>query len=141
MQQPDYPREPIPQGLPGYPRERIPARFKHQEIPSAVGMTENPDPCLSGYAALGHPIPEFRKTAALEQVRDMVPGCTTDWAMECIGQVATKLERDEPYDAMSVGMKYLDITGVYRLMAVLLTGPTSAPNAEVELPPVEKELP
>jgi hypothetical protein len=31
------------------------------------------------------------------------------------------LERDKPYEAQAAGMKFLDLTGTYRLFAVLLT--------------------
>lgn len=34
--------------------------------------------------------------------------------------MAAQLERDEPYKAMSIGMGFLDLTGTYRIMAVLL---------------------
>jgi hypothetical protein len=36
--------------------------------------------------------------------------------------VSNRLERDDPYGAMSDAMKYVDLTGTYRLMAALLAG-------------------
>ena len=79
----------------------------------------------SGFAAMGKPIPLYRCTAALDHCRAM--GLTnTEEAMACVSGMAEALRRDEPYDAMAVGMRYLDLTGTYRLMAVLLTaGPTT----------------
>jgi hypothetical protein len=75
----------------------------------------------SGFDAMGKQVPIHRRTAALEQCRLM--GLTdTEDAWTCIGTMAEKLERDQPYEAMAAGMKYLDLCGTYRVMAYLLTG-------------------
>jgi len=42
-------------------------------------------------------------------------------AWRCVGTTAEALERDKPYEAQAAAMVYLDLTGAYRLMAVLLT--------------------
>jgi hypothetical protein len=60
--------------------------------------------------------------AALDAVREMVPGISTGGAMALIGGVAESLERDQPYTAMQKAGTVLDVTGTYRLMAVLLAG-------------------
>ena len=39
----------------------------------------------------------------------------------CISMVAERLERDDPYGAQHDAMKFIDLIGSYRLMAVLLT--------------------
>jgi len=41
-------------------------------------------------------------------------------AVECVNAAAEQLQRDQPYEAQAAGMKFLDLTGVYRLFAVLL---------------------
>lgn len=89
-----------------------------------VGTRIAPSPNIEGddgFAAMGKPVPMYRRTAALSHARDM--GLGTDEAWRCVGELVNKLERDEPYDAMAAGMKYVDLTGTYRLMAVLLTAP------------------
>lgn len=75
---------------------------------------------LSGFNAMGHPIPEPRKQAAYNWLRTMF---SQDEARSLVDAVANKLERDEPYEAQEVVMEHLDLTGAYRLMAVLLTEP------------------
>lgn len=90
-----------------------PSNLKHKIIPVA-----NPKG-TDGFAAIGKPVPLHRCSAALKHCRDM--GLTnTEQGMACVSGMAAQLERDEPYEAMAVGMRYLDLIGTYRLMAVLL---------------------
>lgn len=92
------------------------AEFLNQKKPKRQTKKGSGD----GFDAMGKPVPMYRRTAALAHCRDM--GLTdAEDATACIGGVADKLERDQPYEAMAEGMKYLDLTGTYRLMAVLLT--------------------
>lgn len=80
-----------------------------------------PEP-LSGFAAMGKPISTTRRSEALKHVRQMgIEDRGEAWTL--VASVANKLERDEPYEALRAAMAYLDLTGAYRLMAVLLTGP------------------
>jgi hypothetical protein len=73
-----------------------------------------------GLDAMGKPVPLYRRTAALEHCKAM--GLTDpEDAWACVGGMSEQLERDQPYEAQAVGMRYLDLTGTYRLMAVLLT--------------------
>jgi hypothetical protein len=74
-----------------------------------------------GFNNMGKPIPLFRKEAALKHAKAMGLDGTEAWAV--VGSVAEQLERDEPYQAQRKAMVYLDLTGAYRLMAVLLTAP------------------
>lgn len=76
-----------------------------------------------GFDAMGHPIPLERSSAALQQVREMVPDIGTEEAFTLIGRVSKELERDEPFEAIRVAREVLDLTGAYRLIAVLLTAP------------------
>lgn len=73
----------------------------------------------SGFSAMGKPISEHRRQAAYDMCKEV--GLNTENRYSAVGEVANALERDKPYEAMQLGMKYLDLTGVYRLMAVLLT--------------------
>lgn len=74
----------------------------------------------SGFDAMGKPIPAFRREAAYKQAKLM--GLDTEKAHAAISGIAGCLERDEPYNAMAAGMKYIDLTGTYRLMSYLLVG-------------------
>lgn len=80
------------------------------------------DESPQGFDAMGKPVPHSRRQHADEHCKDMG---LTDWSKRkaVIDGMAEALERDEPYKAMEVGMTYLDLTGTYRLMAVLLTDP------------------
>jgi len=75
---------------------------------------------LEGMAAMGRPVPAFRKQAGYEAAKDM--GLGTEAAFSVVASMSECLERDLPYEAMAAGMKRLDLTGTYRLMAYLLTG-------------------
>jgi hypothetical protein len=48
-------------------------------------------------------------------------GLNSARAWECVSSIANQLEHDKPYEAQAAGMRFLDLTGTYRLMAVLLT--------------------
>ncbi len=74
----------------------------------------------SGFAAFGKPVPMERMTDALKHIRAMgIVNAEAAW--ECIGQMSEAIARDEPYQAMGIGMHYVDLTGTYRLLAVLCT--------------------
>lgn len=91
------------------------AQFLNQKVrePSQVE--------LDGFAAMGQPVPFYRQQAAYEHATSM--GCEKAAAHSCVGAMAEALARDKPYEAMEAGMRYVDLTGTYRLMAVLLTSP------------------
>lgn len=74
-----------------------------------------------GFAAMGKPIPIPRKRAADLHLKAM--GITdTEDRFRCVALVAARLEHDDPYGAIHDAMKYVDLTGAYRLLAVLLCG-------------------
>lgn len=80
----------------------------------------------SGFAAFGKPVPLHRRTAALEHIRAMgIVNAEAAW--ECIGQMAEAIAHDQPYEAMGIGMHYVDLTGTYRLLAVLCADPEPQP--------------
>lgn len=78
----------------------------------------------SGTDAMGRPIPENRKQAAYNLCRKDF-GLDAGAAFELTGSMADKLSRDKPYEAMAAAQAHLDLTGVYRLMATLLTEPAA----------------
>lgn len=90
------------------------AEFISKERPAKYKST--PD---SGFNAMGKPVPLHRRTAALEHCKQMSLGIEEAWAV--VGGMSEQLERDQPYEAQAIGMKYLDLCGTYRVMAVLLT--------------------
>lgn len=83
----------------------------------------------TGFARMGKPIGYGPRAAAYEHCKAMgIADKAT--AMQCVDQMAEQLERDQPYEAMNAGMRYLDLTGTYRLLAVLLTtADEEKPNA------------
>ena len=93
------------------------AEFLHKH-PDLIQFTPTVDGD-SGFAAMGKPVPFYRRQAGYEHCKEM--GCGSDAAFAAVNGMSEMLERDKPYEAMAAGMKYLDLTGTYRLMAVLLT--------------------
>lgn len=97
----------------------------------------------SGFEALGHPVPAYRKQAAYEAMQDMVPSWTTEEKLDAVDKCAFWIERDEPYTAQAVvfdagtkiarhpsspvpplgepAKRRLDYTGALRLFCTLLT--------------------
>lgn len=88
-----------------------------------------PEIC-SEFQAMGKPIPAFRRQAAYEACKDM--GLDSAQAMHCVNGVVEQLERDQPYEAQAAGMRFLDLTGTYRLFAVLLATPEPTPTTRTE---------
>lgn len=72
-----------------------------------------------GFSAMGKPVPFYRRQAGYDTCLSM--GLTSEAAYHAVNGMSEHLERDKPYDAMATGMRYIDLTGTYRLMAVLLT--------------------
>ena len=87
-----------------------------QKKPPKINSVPN-----EGFNAMGKPVPIHRKLAADEHLKAMgVTDCEDRF--HCIGLVSNRLERDDPYGAIHDAMKYVDLTGSYRLLAVLLCG-------------------
>ena len=82
-------------------------------------LNQETEPELSGLNRMGHPLSEAARSAAYADCLAM--GLSSARAWECVQAVAGLLERDKPYEAMGEGTKFLDLTGTYRLFAVLLT--------------------
>lgn len=75
----------------------------------------------SEWDAMGVEVPFFRQQNGYDACKDMG---MTDKAkiMDLVGGMCERIARDEPHAAMEFAAKYLDVTGVYRLLATLLTG-------------------
>lgn len=73
----------------------------------------------SGFAAMGKPVPFYRQQAGYEHCKAM--GLDSESAFSAVRVMSEQLQRDKPAEAMESGLTYLDVTGVYRLMAVLLS--------------------
>jgi hypothetical protein len=73
----------------------------------------------TGFAAMGAPIPFSRRQAAYDCAKGM--GVEADDCFTLTDAMSQQLERDKPYEAQQTALKYVDLTGAYRLMAVLLT--------------------
>ena len=79
------------------------------------GSEYEPD---TGFEAFGKPVPSYRRTAALEHARAM--GCDdTQKITFHIDRACTEIQNDQPYKAMEELGMLVDLTGIYRLLAVL----------------------
>jgi len=66
---------------------------------------------------MGNPVPyEQRQTAY-----DFLNGIQIESPMTLIDSVSRSIEKDKPYEAMKTMSGSLDLTGSYRLLAILLT--------------------
>jgi hypothetical protein len=83
---------------------------------------------LDGFDAMGKPISPDARQRGYETCKAMGLNDSAR-AWECVSGMAAQLQRDKPYEAVAVGMRHLDLTGTYRLMAVLLTEPPAKPIA------------
>lgn len=77
-----------------------------------------------GYDEMGKPIPFPRRRAACEMCKEY--GYDAVAAESIVTQIARLLERNKPLEALIVGRRNINITiaGVYRIIAVLMTGDT-----------------
>jgi hypothetical protein len=87
-----------------------------------LGQDKSHEPVYEdGMNNMGKPIPDFRRDNAYHDCKAMGLGSAD--AMAAVSECAEQLERDKPYEAQGRAMKYLDLTGAYRLFAVLLVSP------------------
>lgn len=88
--------------------------------PNQKQMKKDDAKAADGFKAFGKPVPYYRRDAAMAHCKQM--GLTdTGQAMATIDRMSEAIRRDKPYEAMEAGMVYLDLTGTYRLLAVLCT--------------------
>ncbi len=84
----------------------------------AEHMNQKVDPEMTPMNMMGKPILMKARAEGYEHCKAM--GLTPARSMECVNAVAEQLQRDKPYEAQAAGMKFLDLTGTYRLFAVML---------------------
>ena len=85
----------------------------------AEHLNQKTEPAMDPLSMMGRPIPPSARQAGYDHCKQM--GLESARAWECVNGMAEQLERDKPYEAQGAAMKFLDLTGSYRLMAVLLT--------------------
>lgn len=73
-----------------------------------------------GFDAMGRPVPEKRRDNAYQWLRSIGVGREKAW--DTVETMAGHIERDHPHEALEAARKVVDITGAYRLLALLLTG-------------------
>jgi hypothetical protein len=76
-----------------------------------------PEP-ISGMDLMGHPIGCDRRQRAYEHAKAI--GLSPDDAEACVSGMVQAYQRDKPYEAQEHSMKFVDLTGHYRLMAAIL---------------------
>ena len=76
-----------------------------------------PEP-IGGMDMMGHPIAPWRRQRGYDHARDI--GLSSEDAEACVSGMAEAYERDKPYEAQQHSMKFVDLTGHYRLMAAIL---------------------
>jgi len=86
---------------------------------SAQFLNQNREPPMDEFSMMGRPIPFAARQHGFDACIEM--GIDKVAVYECVGAVSEALARDKPYEAMEASMRYLDLTGTYRLMAVLLS--------------------
>jgi hypothetical protein len=82
----------------------------------------------SGWAAMGHQVPEFRKTAAEQTMKMMGWNAFQDAEKRftVVSRMAGCIERDNTHGALEFAFQEgVDATGAYRLLSVLLTAPAA----------------
>ena len=82
-------------------------------------MTENNS---NWFECLGRRVPYDARADAVEEAREMHVELTEDEMFSWIESICYNIENDNPEGAMIEVRKHLDLTGAYRLLAVLCTG-------------------
>lgn len=70
-----------------------------------------------GFNQFGKPVPMFRRQAAMNHLKEM--GVDSKAAFDVSSRMAEAVERDEPHRAMEIALEVVDVTGVYRALAVM----------------------
>ncbi len=91
----------------------------------AEHLNQEVEVALSPFNAMGKPLGTRARESGYRECKLM--GLDQARAVECTSATAEQLERDKPYEALNLAMKFLDLTGAYRLIAVLLCHAEVAP--------------
>lgn len=76
--------------------------------------------------ALGNPVPQHKRDAAMQHVQEMMPGADPELHKWIVGKAASLIEKDMLFgligevSILDEGLDKLDLTGRYRLAAVLM---------------------
>lgn len=88
-----------------------------------------------GFSAFGKPVPFYRRQAGYNHCKQM--GLTDkDAIWSVVNGLADRIERDEPLNGMNFAYGFLDVTGIYRLLAVLCT----AEKPRIRVPVVTRRI-
>ena len=68
---------------------------------------------------MGKPINNLSRQKGIDMLKEVGVKFASERYF-CVRAVAEDLERDKPFEAMEKAMKYVDLTGAYRLFAELL---------------------
>jgi hypothetical protein len=81
----------------------------------------------TGYSAMGKPVPCNRLQNTYATVKEIAPELSTEKAMTIVNKCQQFVERDNPYaivgatHGLDPDLAMIDLTGRYRLLAVLCT--------------------
>lgn len=89
----------------------------------AEHLNQKAEPEMDAFNAMGKPLSTAARQKGYDACKEMGLSSARSW--ECVNGVAEQLERDKPYEAQGAAMKFLDLTGAYRLMATLLAASVS----------------
>lgn len=95
------------------------AEFLNQKKPRRLNLGRD-----GGFNAFGKFVPPDRQSAAYRLMKDVIGVRDSQEAWTCVTGMAEQVARDEPYEAVRIGMKYVDLTGAYMLISALCTAPT-----------------
>ncbi len=89
----------------------------------------------SGFNAMGHEVPSFRKSAAERHMKEMGLNNWEDAESRftVVSQMSACIERDNTHEALELAMRAgWDATACYRLLSVLLTEPQPVTDNQEE---------
>ena len=81
----------------------------------------------AGFKGFGNPVPSNRTSKAYKTVKEILPGASSELAYSIVSKSAEYIRKDEPFkiigavEGLDEDLKKIDVTGRYRLLAVLLT--------------------
>jgi len=75
----------------------------------------------TGFDRMGETIPDSARIAARHHLAQICPAMLTGDAWQLITRASRTLENDAPERTVAILREHLDLTGAYRIIAVLLT--------------------
>lgn len=77
---------------------------------------------MDGFNAFGKPVSQLRRDAGYKLLQSF--GLSSESAWSCTESASRHIEKDRPHEAVERLLLDVDLTGAYRLLAVLCTDPT-----------------